>query len=59
MSERHMNSATTSFQVFQIVGVLCARSPARTRARFPSFVGWFEPITIHSFPFFLPGLGNL
>jgi hypothetical protein len=54
MSERHMNSVVTSFRVFQTVGVLCARSPVRARARFPrswAGSGWFEPVTIHSFPF--------
>jgi hypothetical protein len=60
MSVKHRNSATTSFSVVQIDRDLCAKSPAR--ARFPrswAASGWFEPVTIYSFPFFLPYLGNL
>jgi hypothetical protein len=58
MLERHMNCAATSFRVFQIDRDLCAKSPARARARarerFPcswAGSGWFESITIQSFPF--------
>jgi hypothetical protein len=61
MSETRRNSAKDSLQVFQIVGVLCAKTSARAQARFPrswAGSGWFEPVTIHSFPF-LPGLGKL
>jgi hypothetical protein len=45
----------TSFRVFEIARGLCAKSPVRAWARaFPrswAGLGWFEPITVHSFPF--------
>jgi hypothetical protein len=56
MLVKHRNSATTSFRVAQIDRDLYAKSPAWARAwaRFPrswAGSGWFEPVTIHSFPF--------
>jgi hypothetical protein len=61
MSVKHRNSVATSFQVVQIDRDLCAKPPAR--ARFPrswADSGWFEPVTIHSFPSnFLSDLENL
>jgi hypothetical protein len=56
MSERRMNSVMTSFRVFQIVGVLCAKPLARARApvcspRWWAGSGWFKPITVHAFAF--------
>jgi hypothetical protein len=64
MSGRHMNSVVTSFWVFQIVGVLCARSPARARAsaRFPvrgPARARLSPLLFIPFLFlFIQGLGN-
>jgi hypothetical protein len=52
MSVKHGNSVATSFWVVQIDRYLCAKPPAR--ACFPrswAGSGWFETITIHSFPF--------
>jgi hypothetical protein len=52
MSVKHRNSAATSFWIVQIDRDRCAKPPAR--ARFPrswAGSGWFEPVTIHSFPF--------
>jgi hypothetical protein len=52
MSVKHRNSVATSFRVIQIDRDLCAKSPAR--AHFPrswAGSGWFELVTIHSFPF--------
>jgi hypothetical protein len=54
-SETQVNSGNDSLQVVQIAKVLYAKSPARAHAgAFPrswAGLGWFEPITVHSFPF--------
>jgi hypothetical protein len=64
MSERHMNNAATSFRVFQIDRDLCAKSPARARARVFPVRGParadLSPLLFIPFLFlFIPGLGNL
>jgi hypothetical protein len=64
MSETRRNIARDSLPNIQKAEVLCAKSPARAWARFFcqwAGLGWFEPVTIHYFVFFifLLGLRNL
>jgi hypothetical protein len=55
MSETHVNSARGSLLLVQKVEVFCVKLPTRARAaRFAwawAVLGWFQPITIHSFSF--------
>jgi hypothetical protein len=53
-SETQRNSARDSLLDVQKAEVLYAKSLARARARFFcqwAGLGWFEPVTIHYFPF--------
>jgi hypothetical protein len=53
MSETQRNSVKDSLWVFQIGRGLCANTPTRACAgvfsRSWADLGWFEPVTIHSF----------
>jgi hypothetical protein len=55
--------ARDSLLVIRTTGVLCAKSPARARARLPvRGLVWagLSPLLFNLFPFlFLPGLGDL
>jgi hypothetical protein len=52
MSVTHRNSAHDSLRVIRTARVLCAKTLARARFTWLWAVsGWFQPVTIHLFPF--------